>query len=117
MKYNPPPNRHRSRRLRKKLRIAEFQELRFPVSMEYENPLNPDEQEAFLTAFLDEVIERRDLAYGGGVDTGFVCRFGRGSVTEEDRESVSAWLLARTDVTSPSVGPLADCWPDNHEHP
>ncbi len=117
MKYNPAPNRHRSRRLRKKLRIAEFQELGFPVSMEYENPLNPDEQEAFLTAFLDEVIERRGLAYGGGVETGFVCRFGRGSVTQEDREAVSAWLLARPDVKSASVGPLTDCWHDNDEHP
>lgn len=117
MMCNPPPNRHRSRRLCKKLRIGEFQELGFSVSMQYESPLNPDEQESFLKAFWDEVIERRDLAYGGGVDAGFVCRFGRGSVTQDDREAVSAWLLARTDVTTATVGPMKDCWHGNHEHP
>lgn len=115
MKFNPPPTRNRSRRLRKKLRIGEFQELGFSVSMEFPQALNPDEQETFLDALLDELIVPRDLAYGGSVEGGFVSRFGRGSTTQEDRDAVSAWLRARVDVTSASVGPMEDCWHDGHE--
>lgn len=78
--------------------------------MTYDRPLTPDEQDAFLTAFLDEVIEPRNLAYGGGLDCGFVSRYGRGSATQEDRDAVSQWLQDRAEVSSATVGPMQDCW-------
>lgn len=112
MKLNPPPSRHRSRRQRKKLRIGEFRECGFPVEVELHRPLAFEEQHVFLSALLDEVIEARDLAYGGSVAGGFVSRWGRGSATEQDRAAVSAWLSARPEVKAVTAGPLQDAWHD-----
>lgn len=114
MKLNPPLSRNRSRRQRKKLRIAEFQELGFTLSAELQKELSRSEQDVFLSAFLDDVIEARGLAYGGGVDFGFVSKFERGSATEEDRQAVKAWYASRPEVKETTVGDLVDCW---HEGP
>jgi uncharacterized protein YggL (DUF469 family) len=114
MKLNPPLSRNRSRRRMKKLRIGEFQELGFTLSAEIHKELSPEQQNAFLSAFLDDVIEARGLAYGGGVDLGFVSKFERGSATEEDRQAVKAWYAARPEVKETTVGDLVDCW---HEGP
>ncbi len=116
MKWNPPPSRHRSRRLRKKLRISEFREWGFRVDVELHRPLAFEEQNTLLSALLDESIEARGLAYGGSVTGGFVSRWGRGSATEHDREAVSAWLSAREEVKAVKVGPLKDAWHDGPQY-
>lgn len=112
MKLNPPLVRSRSRRLRKKLRIGEFRELGFSVSVDWGCAPTDGEQAAFLDALLDQVVELRGLAYGGGAEGGFVSCFGRGSATQADREAVSAWLATQQKIKAATVGPWQDCWHD-----
>lgn len=105
----PPPVRQRSRRLEKKLRIGEFKEYGFPVSIRLSPTLSSKACDEFWDAFLTELIGPRNLAYGGR-EEGFVMRFGSGSATEADRAAVSDWLRARPGVERGQVGPLEDAW-------
>jgi uncharacterized protein len=103
-------SKRRSRRLRKKLRLGEFQELGFSVDVTFERQLTSDESDAFIDALLSELIEPRRLACGGGTNGGFVVHERRGSVTEADRVAVVAWLRARKDVEKVNAGALVDVW-------
>ena len=100
----------RSRRLRKKLHLEEFQELGFDVETSLKNALAGDAEEALLIAFIDELIEPRGLIYGGGVACGYVCKAGGGSASEEDRTAVREWLQARSEFASVTVHELSDAW-------
>lgn len=100
----------RSRRLRKKLHLDEFQELGFDVEAELAAPLTGQAEEALLIAFIEEIIGPRGLIYGGSVSCGFVCKAGGGSATEEDREAVLAWLKARPEIAGAVARELSDAW-------
>jgi uncharacterized protein YggL (DUF469 family) len=97
---------HHRRRHRKKLRLAEFAELGFPLYGEA--PAGWDGQDPDpLRAFLDYQGwswdgERRPL-------DGFVGRFGGGSLTEVDRTLMCEWLRQQG-AGSVQVGPLQDRW-------
>ncbi|MEL7558555.1 YggL family protein [Stutzerimonas chloritidismutans] len=105
---------NRSRRLRKKLCVDEFQELGFEVSLTYRDGLEAKAIDAFLEAFLNEAIETNGLGYVGGEDYGFVCLASRGSVNEEQRGQVEAWLKSRNELSEFNVSPLMDVWyPEN----
>lgn len=101
---------NRSRRLRKKLCVDEFQELGFEINLNYREGLDGNALDEFLDAFLDDAIEANGLGYIGGEDYGFVCLAGRGSVNEEQRQQVEAWLKGRSELTESNVGPLMDVW-------
>ena len=101
--------KRRSRRLRKKLRIGEFQELGFRVLFEFRPPFAENQNLEFWDAFILQAIEGNGLAYGGGTD-GFVSSWRRGSATETHREAVRSWLGSRAEVASVKVGPLIDAW-------
>lgn len=100
----------RSRRLLKKLRIGEFQELGFEIEVKLTGSLIPEEQESLVGDLLSEVIEPRSLSFCGWLKGGFVAHRSRGSATEDDRESVRQWLLSRPEVESVVIGPLIDAW-------
>lgn len=99
----------RSRRLRKKLRIGEFQELGFGVTITLREGLDEARLTVFWDDFIREAIERNGLAYGGGM-SGFVTTLGLGSATVSHQEAVLTWLRARSEVQSAVVGPLIDAW-------
>ncbi len=101
---------NRSRRLRKKLCIDEFQELGFELNLDFKEELSEEAIDAFLEAFLKEAMEANGLGYVGGDDYGLVCLIKRGSVCEEQRTAVEAWLKARSELTSAQVSPLLDVW-------
>ena len=101
--------KHRNQRMRKKLRVGEFQELGFDVSFELRPELVEDELIRFWDTFILDAIERNGLSYGGGTN-GFASVWGRGSATEMHRENVRSWLSSRAEVLSVSVGPLFDAW-------
>lgn len=101
---------NRSRRLRKKLCVDEFQELGFELNLTYREGLEDEQIDAFVDAFLDDAIEANGLGYIGGEDYGFVCLGKRGSVSEEQRAAVEAWLKARNELTEVTVSPLLDVW-------
>ena len=67
-----PPQRRRSRRLRKKMRIAEFQELGFEYQLTLNAPLAPEQEEALMDRFVRELLAPRNLAGAGWVADGFV---------------------------------------------
>ncbi len=106
--------KQRSRRLRKKLRVGEFQELGFAVSFELRAGLGEIELIASWDAFILEAVEANGLAYGGGTN-GFVTSWGRGSATETHREAIRLWFTVRTEVESVEVESLEDVWHDGGE--
>ncbi|AXM95765.1 YggL 50S ribosome-binding family protein [Pseudomonas plecoglossicida] len=101
---------NRSRRLRKKLCVDEFQELGFELNLEFKEDLDDEAVDAFLDDFLTEAMDANGLDYVGGEDFGLVCKAERGSVTEEQRAAVEAWLKGRSEVTKVEVSPLLDAW-------
>lgn len=101
--------RQRSRRLRKKLRLGEFQEFGFEISFSLKLELDAHQSAIFWDAFILNVIEPHGLAFGGGT-SGFVSLRTRGSVTEAHREIVRSWLTSQPEVQVANIGPLVDCW-------
>lgn len=106
----PALNTRRTRRLRKKLRVAEFQQMGFEVSFKLHDDLAAAQWWQFWDAFIPEAIEARGLEFGGGAMAGFVCAQGRVSLAEAHREQLAEWFAARPEVASAQVGPLVDVW-------
>ena len=80
----PPPKRSRSRRLRKKLHIGEFQVLGFDYELTWRVAPSIDVQDRFIDQLLEDLVVPRALSLGGGGNCGFVVAR-RGSVTDADR--------------------------------
>ncbi len=100
------------KRLRKKRRLGEFQELGFEVTFECNAAL----AEEVLGAFIDGAIEANGLAAGGGgadLQSFFVTSARRRcSANEMQRAAVESWLTANSRVLKSAVGPLRDAWYD-----
>ena len=101
---------NRSRRLRKKLCVDEFQELGFELFITYREDLDEAAEDAFMQQFLQQAIEGNGLMFIGCDEFGMVCLGKRGSVSEGQRAQVEAWLQARGELASYRVGALADAW-------
>jgi uncharacterized protein YggL (DUF469 family) len=103
----------RCRRLRKKLRVGEFQEFGLSLNISFD---------AAVIAFDDaldrwiDFVESKHWAFGGGGNgdnqafSGFICRYERGSLTEQDRGAIQAWLSQQDWVTDFAVHELHDVW-------
>lgn len=105
---------NRSRRLRKKLCVDEFQELGCELTMNFREGLTEAEADEFVDQFLVEAIDGNGLGYVGGEDYGFVCLSTRGSVSEEQRTQLEAWLKGRKELVDFTLSPLLDVWyPEN----
>lgn len=85
----------RSRRLRKKMRIDEFQEIGFLVSWAFPEGTSVENIDATIDKFIDEVFEKHELSFEGGGYLqwdGLVCLQKIGKCTEEHRGIVGNWL-------------------------
>jgi uncharacterized protein YggL (DUF469 family) len=105
-------SKNRSRRLRKKLRVDEFQELGFDVAWKFKEGITMEEMDTFIDKFFDEVIEPNALGFGGEGDVlwhGLVCTQNIGKCTEENRKAVEQWLTDNG-AMSVSVSALYDVW-------
>jgi uncharacterized protein YggL (DUF469 family) len=103
----------RSKRLRKKLRVSEFQEVGFSISFTLSDHLSSEALNGFSDRFLAEAIENNGLLFGGGIggnSAGFVTFGKRGSATEEHRALVRKWVAAHPFVADLQVGNLVDAW-------
>lgn len=103
-----------NKRLRKKKRIGEFQELGFEVLADLRDGLSPNEFDAFLDRWIS-AVEGRQLAFGGGGGhdekfEGFFARAGRGSASDEDRAMLAAFLESDAAVIRHEVRELRDAW-------
>ena len=100
------------KRLRKKLHRDEFQELGFGIAWHLTHPARAQNDELFFDALL-ETIRENGLTFGGGGSltqgSGFVCKAGRGSPSEEGRSRIAAWFRELAAVPA-TVGPLEDAW-------
>lgn len=101
---------NRTRRLRKKLKIAEFQEMGFEYKAELAKAMDDAAQNAMIEDFVNQVIEPRGLVLGGWVHSGFVSKNGLDSATEEDRAAVNQWLAGRAELKNIEVSALMDAW-------
>jgi hypothetical protein len=101
---------NRSRRLRKKLCVDEFQELGFELNLDLKDDLSVEEIDTFLDQFILQALEANGLDYVGGEDFGLVCLAERGSVSEEQRAAVESWLKGRSELSKVEVSPLVDAW-------
>ncbi|MHB1223185.1 MAG: YggL 50S ribosome-binding family protein [Gemmatimonadaceae bacterium] len=102
-----------NKRIRKKHRTGEFQELGFELSFRIPESHDPATADAVIDAFLAEAIAANDLAFfGSGLHAvdGTVIAAARGSVTPAQRDAVEAWLSARDEVEAHTVGQLSDAW-------
>ena len=104
----------RSRRLRKKLHIDEFQELGFSVAWSFPQGTTLEEVDTTVDAFINEIIEPNGLAFDGGGYLqweGIICLQKIGACTDEHRELVRQWLEARK-MEGVKVTELFDVWWD-----
>lgn len=114
-----PTSRRCIRRLntrqRKKLCVGEFQELAFELEIQFKAALDDQAYADFIYAYID-FAEARGLvlsAFGGKLPftktDGLVSK-PRGSASDEDRNAITAWLEARSEVASAKAGALVDGW-------
>ena len=104
--------KNRNRRLRKKLRVDEFQELGFDVAWKLPDAYESDQIDNFIDEFFSDVIEPNGLGFGGEggiIWHGLVCTQKLGKCNEEHRSSVEKWLES-SDATAVSVSELYDVW-------
>ncbi|MCL8306744.1 MULTISPECIES: 50S ribosome-binding protein YggL [Pseudomonas] len=100
----------RSRQKWQDCQISQTQELGFELNLEFKEDLSDEAIDAFLDAFLAEAMDANGLDYVGGDDFGLVCLAKRGSVSEEQRAIVEAWLKGRSELTNIELSPLLDAW-------
>jgi len=102
----------RNRRIRKKLRVDEFQELGFDIAWKMDENIDGEGIDNFISRFFAQAIEPNGLGFGGEGDTlwhGLVCTQKLGKCTEEHRNLVEKWLTDNG-ATAVSVSELYDVW-------
>lgn len=104
----------RNRRQRKKMHIAEFQELGFLVNWQFAENIQVEQIDAVVDRFIDEVIKPNGLAYEGSGYLhweGLVCLEKLGKCEENHRELVKNWL-EQNGLQQVEVSELFDIWWD-----
>ncbi|TCD24504.1 DUF469 family protein [Pseudomonas sp. IC_126] len=108
-------NKPRNRRLRKKLRTAEFREYGIDIQIFFRR-----ESISFDTA-LDlwiDFVDSKGWAFGGGGNeggesfSGFICHPGRGTLAEPDLLAIQAWSKEQNWITCVTQN-LQDAWHSN----
>ena len=103
---------NRSRRLRKKMRVDEFQESGFDMAWTFDASVSEADIDATVDKFIDEVIETRKLGFHGGGHIeweGIIATQTIGKCTEEDIAAVKAFWATQK-VSQVEVSELYDIW-------
>ena len=102
------------KRLRKKYRVGEFQELCFEFSFEYKGDVDSPECELMIRAFDKECLEPNGLVCSGLLqNTGCNIAVHAADPTqtnEAQRAAVKAWVEARPEIQLTRFGELEDAW-------
>lgn len=106
--------KNRSRRLRKKMHIDEFQEIGFSVAWRFSEGTSEEQIDQIVDQFIDEVIEPNKLAFDGSgylAWEGLICTQEIGKCTEEHQAQVRKWLEDRK-FEEVRTSELFDVWWD-----
>ncbi|VFS39959.1 protein YggL [Enterobacter cancerogenus] len=104
--------KNRSRRLRKKMHIEEFQEVGFSVAWRFPEGTSVEQIDQDVDAFINEVIEPNKLAFDGSgylAWEGLICTQEVGKCTEEHQALVRKWLEDHK-MEDVRVSELFDVW-------
>ncbi|KAB8305363.1 DUF469 domain-containing protein [Erwinia endophytica] len=104
----------RSRRLRKKMHIDEFQETGFSIGFAFPAGSSEEKIDSTVDALIAEVIEPNGLAFDGSGYLqweGLICLQQTGKCTDEHREIVRKWL-SDNQLENIQVTELFDVWWD-----
>jgi len=104
--------KNRNRRLRKKLRVDEYQELGFDLAWKLPDGTDGEGIDTFIVKFFNDIIEPNGLGFGGEGDLlwhGIICTQKLGKCTDEHRVMVEKWLNDNG-ATAVSVSELYDVW-------
>ena len=104
----------RNARQRKKMHLAEFQELGFLVKFNFAESTGIDQIDATVDRFIDEVIKANGLDYEGNgylAWEGLVCLEKLGKCDENHRQLVKTWL-ENNGLQNVQVSELFDIWWD-----
>lgn len=104
----------RSRRLRKKLHIDEFQELGFSVAWRFPDGTSEQQIDSVVDQFIEQVIDPNGLAFDGSgylAWEGLICLQEIGKCTPEHQALVRNWLEAHQ-LTDIRTSDLFDIWWD-----
>lgn len=106
--------KNRSRRLRKKMHIEEFQELGFSIAWSFAPGTSEQEIDKTVDALIAEVIAPNNLAFDGSgylAWEGLICTEQIGKCTPEHQALVRQWLEARQ-LSDIRISDLFDVWWD-----
>ena len=106
--------KNRSRRLRKKMHIDEFQEIGFSVAWRFPEGTSEEQIDQIVDQFIDEVIEPNKLAFDGSGYLsweGLICMQEVGKCTEEHQALIKQWLTSRQ-MSEIRLSDLFDVWWD-----
>lgn len=106
--------KQRSRRLRKKMRIDEFQELGFSVKWTFPENTPIEEVDSFVDDFILNVIEPNGLAFDASGYLsweGLICLQQIGKCTEDHRQLVENYLKEKN-MQDVQTSELFDVWWD-----
>ncbi len=100
-----------NKRLRKKLRVGEFDIPLLPIAFEMKPFDTIEARNGFLDRFITEAIEAHDIQFGGGgtdlIWSGFAEPTGRSlTITDEQAEAVRFWIAAQSEIARSAVGPI-----------
>ena len=103
------------KRLRKKKRIGEYQELGFATGFRFSDTLDMETRNNLLDKFIKQAIEDNDLQFGGGGGgnewSGFVAADEyRVSATDSHRDVVQEWFIREPLVLEYYATSLMDAW-------
>ena len=105
-----------NQRQRKKLHLGEFQELGATIRLSFKEPLSEAQIEPLFNAFVDFIDPQQLMmaGFGGSLPLAktdmFICRVGRGTLSQEDVTLLLAWLTARPEVSGAEAGGLVDAY-------
>ncbi len=111
-----PRVRRLNQRQRKKLRVGEFQELIFEISVSFKTELDLSDWDIFIDDFCEHVASHGLglCGFGGSMPLaateGWIHTRGRGSPTGAQCQELINWLKNRKEVMEASPGSWVDAW-------
>ena len=105
-------SQNRSRRLRKKLRVDEFQEFGFDITWTFNESVSEEDIDNLVDQFITEIIEPRNLGFHGGGHKeweGIIATQDIGKCTPEDIAAVKGYWESKP-VNDLEVSDLYDIW-------